>query len=137
MIWEFLTKDLALDRYFREAREEEEDGLQWLNDQGATQRRYLEEEEDVEWGCEDNDVKLDVIGYLKDFGKKKIAEARASLCELESEDGRDRARLEYGEYQLEKLVSDIKARKKIIREKEDDLRTKQKAFDLFQAAFTC
>ena len=71
------------------------------------------------------------------LGKGKIAEAKASLCELESEDGGDRAQLEYGEYQLDKLVSDMKARKKIMREKEDDLKRKQKAIDQFQLAFTC
>ena len=89
------------------------------------------------WGCDDNDAKLDVIGYLKDFGKKKITEARASLRELELEDARDRARLEYKEYQLDKLVSDMKARKKIMRWKEDDLKRNQKAIDQFQLAFTC
>ena len=133
-----VSKDLALDGYFREEREEEEDGLHWLNSQAARQKRKLEEEEEHdEWGCDDNDAKLDVIGYLKDFGKKKITEARASLRELELEDARDRARLEYKEYQLDKLVSDIKARKKIIREKEDDLRKKKRAIDLFQSAFNC
>ena len=71
------------------------------------------------------------------LGKRKIAEAKASLWELESEDGGDRARLEYKEYQLDKLVSDMKARKKIMRWKEDDLKRNQKAIDQFQFAFTC
>ena len=39
-----------------------------------------------------------------------------------------------GEYQLDKLVSDMKARKKIMRWKEDDLKRNQKAIDQFQFA---
>ena len=98
-----ISKDHVLEDYFREAQEEEENGLEWLNAQAATQRRFLEEEEGDEWGRGSNDARLDVVGHLKDFGKKKIAEARESLWQLESEDGRDRARLEYGEVQLDKL----------------------------------
>lgn len=133
-----ISKDRVLEEYFREAQEEEENGLEWLNAQAVRQRRFLEEEEGDEGGRGSNDVRLDyVVGHLADFGKKKIAEARKSLWQLESEDGRDRARLEYGEVQLDKLVSDIKARKKIMVEKEGDLRRKQKAIDLFQLAFNC
>ena len=131
-----ICKDEAQEMYFQESKQEEEEALEWMNAQGAKQRRCLDEEKDTVWGCGVKDARLHGVGYVKDFGKRKIAAERAILKQLEVEHKQDKARLQYVEHQLQKLVGDMKARKKAMWMKENGLRRKQKAIEIFQSTFT-
>lgn len=117
-----MGKDEALEMCLREEQEEEQEAFEWLNNQELNRRRAERQSRDLEEM--EGEVGNGTVEYVKQFAKKRIDQEKAVLKKLKDEDEKDRS-------ELIKLTAIIKARNKAMLCKEEQLKRKQTAVDLF------